>query len=70
MDETTWVQILEIVGVIGGIATLLGFFLGPALWLGSKIDSFKQQVHDDMNEFRKEIKDFHGRLCDLEARRK
>lgn len=58
-----WQLALEIFGLIGGIATLLGFFLVPALWIGSKIDALTTKINDEM-------KDFHGRLCDLEARRK
>lgn len=51
-----WWQItLEIVGIIGGIATLLAFFLAPMFYLGAKIDKLREDMHQEM-------KDFHGRL--------
>jgi hypothetical protein len=57
-----WIQVLEIFGIIGGIATILGLFLAPMFWLGSKIDNFKDEMY-------KEMKDFHGRLIAIEERR-
>lgn len=65
-----WDTAFEIIGVIGGIATLIALFLGPMFYLGSKIDSFRLEVQNDMNEFRKDMKDFHGRLCILEEKNK
>ena len=65
-----WTLILEIFGLTGGIATILALVLAPMIWVGSKIDSFRQEVHQDMNEFRKEMTDFHGRLIELETRKK
>ncbi len=65
-----WTLILEIFGLTGGIATILALVLAPMIWVGSKIDAFRQEVHQDMNEFRKEMRDFHGRLVELETRKK
>lgn len=72
-----WKLALEIIALIGGIATIMALFLGPMFYLGSKIDAFRKEVQDDMkefradmNEFRKEVKDFHARLCVLEERSK
>lgn len=73
--------VLECVGIIGGVATILALMLGPMFYLGSKLDNFrkefkqdiedfKKEIRQDMNEFRKETKDFHGRLCSLEERNK
>ncbi|HUD02347.1 MAG TPA: hypothetical protein VMR37_08450 [Rhabdochlamydiaceae bacterium] len=59
----TWQIVLEIIGIVGGIATLLAFFLAPMFYLGSKIDSFKDEIQ-------KEMKDFHARLCIIEERNK
>ncbi len=64
-----WTVALEIFGLIGGIATVMALLLAPMIWIGSKIDSLRQEVHQDMNEFRKEMKDFHGRLISLETRK-
>ena len=69
-----WTLILEIVGVIGGIATIIALMLGPMFYLGSKIESMRaeirgemQEFRNDMQEFRYETKDFHRRLCEIEA---
>jgi hypothetical protein len=56
-----WSMTLEIIGLIGGIVTMLAFFLMPMLWLGSKIDALREEVT-------KETKDFHGRLCAIEEK--
>ena len=58
-----WKLALEIVGLVGGIATVLAFFLTPMFWIGSKIDALRMEVN-------KEMKDFHGRLCAIEERNK
>jgi hypothetical protein len=58
-----WVQILEVFGILGGIATIMGLFLGPMLYLGAKIDAFKDAVNAEM-------KDFHGKICAIEERNK
>jgi len=74
-----WTLALEIFGIIGGIATVLAMFLGPMMWLGSKIDNVNNtlnskmdnlstELRNEMSEMRNEMKDFHGRLCTLEER--
>lgn len=57
-----WTTALEIFGLIGGIATVLGVLLGPMIWIGSKLDAFRQEMYQ-------ENKDFHGRLIALETKR-
>lgn len=63
-----WAFILQIAGAVGGVATLLAFLLAPMFYLGNKIDAFRAEVQNDMNEFRRELKDYHGRLSCLEER--
>lgn len=58
----------EIGGLVGGIATFLALMLGPMFYLGAKIDNFKTEIRQDMNSFRVEMKDFHGRICVIEER--
>ena len=53
--------VLQIYGLIWVIVLVLGILLGPTIWLGSKIDAFRQEMHQ-------ENKDFHGRLIELETR--
>lgn len=57
-----WIGIIEILVLIGGIATIFGLFLAPMFYLGSKIDSMREEMYQ-------ENKDFHGRLCAIEERR-
>ena len=68
-----WIIVLEICGVIGGIATAMALLLAPMFWLGSKIDAFRQEMHQEMKDFKDaihlETKDFHGRLISLETRK-
>lgn len=59
----SWKIVLEIAGALGGLATLLALMLGPMFYLGAKIDQLRSDVH-------KEMKDFHGRLCSIEERKK
>jgi len=63
-----WTLALEIFGIIGGIATVFAMFLGPMIWLGSKMDNLSTELRNEMSEMRNEMKDFHGRLCTLEER--
>ena len=58
-----WLIALEVVGVIGGIATILALSLGPMLYLGNKIDNIRKDIAE-------ESKDFHGRLCAIETQNK
>lgn len=58
-----WIMTLQIMGVIGGVATIFALFLAPYFWLASKIDTFRECMHQEM-------KDFHGRLCAIEERNK
>lgn len=55
-----WKLTIEIISVIGGIATFFALILAPMFYLGSKIDSLRE-------EMTKESKDFHKRLCEIEA---
>lgn len=65
-----WPFILEIAGLMGGIATLFAFFLGPMFYLGAKIEGIRSELHQFKDEMHKDIKDFHGRLCEIEERNK
>jgi uncharacterized protein YdgA (DUF945 family) len=47
-----WGLILEIVGVIGGIATLLALMLGPMFYLGTKIENLRKSMDENMRAFR------------------
>lgn len=68
--EINWEIILQVIGVIGGIATFLAFLLGPMFYLGTKIENFRNEMRGELEELRKENKDFHGRLCAIEEKNK
>ena len=69
MDWEILKTIIEILSIIGGIATIFGLFLGPMFWLGSKIDGIRNELHEFKDQMHQEMKDFHGRLCAIEERR-
>jgi hypothetical protein len=48
-------------GVIAALLTVLSVNIGLFLHLAGKIDAIRSDIHQ-------ETKDFHGRLCSLEAR--
>lgn len=64
MKQTnSWIVVLEIAGILGGITAFLALMLGPMFYLGSKIDKLRSDMHEEM-------KDFHGKLCSIEERNK
>ena len=63
-----WLIVLEIVGVIGGIAAAMGLVLAPMFYLGNKIDAVSKDLQDCRKEMHQENKDFHSRLLILEER--
>ena len=69
MSET-WIQVLTIVGA--NLVIMLTFF-GVSISLYLNTDRTINAIKNDMNEFKalmaKENQEFHGRLCDIEARR-
>lgn len=56
----SWTVTAEIVGVVGGIATLLALMLGPMFYLGTKIESFRKNMEDKFDKFRNEFENFRG----------
>lgn len=59
--QLVW-TILQITGALGGITSFIALMLGPMFYLGAKIDNLREEMH-------KESKDFHKRLCEIEAKR-
>ena len=65
------VTILTLVGCFAAvIGVTLGLFLHLASKIDNKIDSLQALIHNDMTDFHSAIKDFHGRLCSLETKKK
>ena len=64
-----WVEILTNSGVI---LTIIGSNFAMFFWSRSESRSdmrhMDQKIDDLIGEIQKETKDFHGRLCSLEAR--
>jgi len=54
----------------GAIFTIVGINIGLISWLRSDLKSFESEVRGWKQEINKEMKDFHGRLCRSEERRK
>lgn len=52
-----WLQTLTI------ILAIFGMILGSFIYLANKIDSLQKMIYEEM-------RDFHGRLCSIEEKRK
>ncbi len=48
-------QIAEIVGLVGGVATVLALTLVPMLWVGSKIESSKQELNQKIDDCKDQV---------------
>ena len=59
-----WMQILTL------ILTNIGFVTALFFWSRSESRADARRCEDLIAAIQAEIKDFHGRLCDLEARNK
>ncbi len=60
------------VGVVltaaGTVVAIVGSNIALISWLRTDMKSFETEVRGWKEEIQKESKDFHGRLCNLEAR--
>ncbi len=65
---------------IGTVVTIVGSNIALISWLRSDMKSFEMQIKSDMKSFEnevrgwkeeinKEMKDFHGRLCNMEGKK-
>ena len=53
---------------VGTVISISAVNIGLISWLRSDMKSFETEVRGWREESAKEMKDFHGRLCSLEAR--
>ncbi len=51
-----------------GILTMAAINVGLIAWLRSDMKLFETKIESWKDEINKEMKDFHGRLCALEAK--
>jgi len=73
-----WAQfIIFVITIVGGFLTIAGMFLwnrsesrSDMRHMDAKIDAIREMTLAFHEAIRQDMKDFHGRLCDLEARRK
>lgn len=63
---------MHIIEVLTMIITTASINIGLISWLRSDMKSFEVRMESWMSEFKRDIsnemRDFHGRLCSLEAR--
>lgn len=52
----------------GTVIAIVGSNIALISWLRTDMKSFETEVRGWKEEIQKESKDFHGRLCNLEAR--
>lgn len=55
---------------VGELFAIIGSFVGMFLWSRSESRADCRRLEDVINAIHIEMKDFHGRLCALEERRK
>ncbi len=53
----------------GTVITIVGSNIALIGWLRSDMKAFETKIEGWKAEIQKESKDFHGRLCSIEARR-
>lgn len=73
MDVTTALTAAcAVIAIVGSNIALIGWLRSDMKAFEVKIDGWKEQFSRDMasykDEVNKEMRDFHGRLCNLEAR--
>jgi hypothetical protein len=61
-------DISVVLTALGTVIAVVGSNIGLIAWLRSDMKTFEQEVRGWKEEIHKEMKDFHGRLCSLEAR--
>ncbi|GEM_PF-2550525 len=66
-----WATLLSIIaGYFSIILSVAGLNYALFSWLRSDMKSFENEIRGWKDDINMEIKDFHGRLCSLEERRK
>jgi len=63
-------DLITILTIIGCFSAMTAVMITLFLHLANKIDNIQTSIHQEMCDFHNAIKDFHGRLCSLEERRK
>jgi len=63
-------DLATILTILGSFLATCGIMISLFIHLYSKIDNIQMSIHQEMIDFHSAIKDFHGRLCSLEERRK
>ena len=64
-----WIQAIAIIGTnITLIAAMLGIILGMYMFLDKKIDENRKETSDILRAIQEEIKDFHGKFCQMERK--
>lgn len=63
-----------VIAIVGSNIALIGWLRSDMKAFETKIDGWKEQFSRDMasykEEVNKEMKDFHGRMCAIEERKK
>ncbi len=66
-----------IIALLGSAFTIVAAMIAMMLWVRSEANSDRRDIvnlivaiKEDVHAIQLEIRDFHGRLCEIEARRK
>ena len=63
-------DLVLILTIVATGAAVISVNVGLMAWLRSDIKTFEGEIRGWKEEIYKEMKDFHGRLCSLEGRKK
>lgn len=66
-----------IIAIVGSSITIVGVVLAMMFWVRSEANSLRNDAKEDRKDFLNliramevEVRDFHGRLCEIERKRK
>ena len=68
MDWTTLIGIIG--GYLGIVFSVAGLNFALFSWMRSDMKEFESEIRSWKDEINKEMRDFHGRMCTLEERKK
>ena len=61
---------MDFIGVITIILSVAGINYALLSWLRSDMRTFESEIRSWKDEINKEMRDFHGRMCQLEERKR
>lgn len=67
MDTTL---VTALVGVIGALVGIFGAIIGVYFHTDKRLEEMRKETNVILNSIQQEMKEFHGKLCAIEERRR